>query len=69
MSKTRWWSGWTLFCSTVLNYISCIPILAGIPAASVHNTYLALGHICLALWGYASWSTMGSPLAFRSVSS
>lgn len=38
---------------------SCLPILAGIPAASVHNVYFALGLICFALWGYASWSTMG----------
>lgn len=40
--------------------ISCIPILAGIPAAAVHNVYAAL--VCLALWGYASWSTMGLTL-------
>jgi len=42
--------------------VSCIPILAGIPAASVHSTYLALALICLALWGYASWATMGLTL-------
>jgi MFS transporter, ACS family, aldohexuronate transporter len=42
--------------------ISCLPILAGIPAASVHNVYLALGLICFALWGYACWSTMGLTL-------
>ena len=42
--------------------ISCLPILAGIPAAAVHNVYGALGLICLALWGYASWSTMGLTL-------
>lgn len=42
--------------------ISCLPILAGIPAASVHNVYFALGLICFALWGYASWSTMGLTL-------
>jgi ACS family hexuronate transporter-like MFS transporter len=42
--------------------ISCLPILAGIPAASVHNAYIALGLICFALWGYASWSTMGLTL-------
>lgn len=41
---------------------SCVPILAGIPAAGVHNVYLALGLICIALWGYASWSTMGLTL-------
>jgi MFS transporter, ACS family, hexuronate transporter len=42
--------------------VSCLPILAGIPAAYVHNVYLALGLICAALWGYASWSTMGLTL-------
>jgi len=42
--------------------ISCLPILAGIPAAHVHNAYLALALICVALWGYASWSTMGLTL-------
>jgi ACS family hexuronate transporter-like MFS transporter len=39
--------------------ISCVPILAGIPVAKVHSPYVALGMICIALWGYASWSTMG----------
>src|SRR5439155_15075569 len=38
---------------------SCVPILAGIPAALVHSTYWALAFICMATWGYASWSTMG----------
>jgi len=42
--------------------VSCVPILAGIPAARVHNTYAALALICIALWGYASWSTMGLTL-------
>ena len=42
--------------------VSCLPILVGIPAARVHNVYLALGLICVALWGYASWSTMGLTL-------
>lgn len=42
--------------------ISCLPILAGIPAANVHNVYTALALICFALWGYASWSTMGLTL-------
>src|SRR5271156_1737218 len=42
--------------------ISCLPILAGIPAARVHSAYSALGLICVALWGYASWSTMGLTL-------
>src|SRR5579863_8354173 len=39
--------------------VSCLPMLAGIPAAGVHSVYLALALICFALWGYASWSTMG----------
>jgi ACS family hexuronate transporter-like MFS transporter len=42
--------------------VSCLPILAGIPAAGVHNVYVALGLICFALWGYASWATMGLTL-------
>ena len=42
--------------------ISCLPILAGIPVARVHNVYVALALICVALWGYASWSTMGLTL-------
>jgi ACS family hexuronate transporter-like MFS transporter len=42
--------------------VSCLPILAGIPAALVHNAYAALALICVALWGYASWSTMGLTL-------
>jgi MFS transporter, ACS family, hexuronate transporter len=42
--------------------VSCFPILAGIPAVHVHNVYLAIGLICVALWGYASWSTMGLTL-------
>jgi len=41
---------------------SCPPMLAAIPAASVHSAYTALGLICFALWGYASWSTMGLTL-------
>jgi MFS transporter, ACS family, hexuronate transporter len=41
---------------------SCLPILAGIPAAGVHSIYAAMGLICFALWGYASWSTMGLTL-------
>ncbi|MHB8218214.1 MAG: MFS transporter [Candidatus Sulfotelmatobacter sp.] len=41
---------------------SCLPILAGIPAARVHSVYTALALICFALWGYASWSTMGLTL-------
>lgn len=37
-------------------------MLAGIPAARVHSPYLALGLICIALCGFASWSTMGLTL-------
>jgi ACS family hexuronate transporter-like MFS transporter len=42
--------------------VSCLPILAGIPASHVHSVYAALALICVALWGYASWSTMGLTL-------
>ena len=42
--------------------VSCLPILAGIPAARVPSVYAALALICVALWGYASWSTMGLTL-------
>ena len=38
---------------------SSLPILAGIPAATTHNAYWALFLISFAVWGYASWSTMG----------
>jgi ACS family hexuronate transporter-like MFS transporter len=39
--------------------VSALPMLAGIPAARVHSPYLALVLISVAVWGYASWSTMG----------
>jgi MFS transporter, ACS family, hexuronate transporter len=39
--------------------VTCIPMLAGIPAALVANPYASLGFICFALFGYAAWSTMG----------
>lgn len=42
--------------------VSALPVLAGIPASHVHSAYLAMGLICIALWGYASWSTMGLTL-------
>ena len=38
---------------------SSLPMLAGIPAARVHSPYAALFLISFAVWGYASWSTMG----------
>ena len=37
-------------------------MLAGIPAALVSSPLLALAFICVALLGYASWSTMGLTL-------
>ena len=42
--------------------ISCLPILAGIPAVLIANPYSSLAFVCLALFGYASWSTMGLTL-------
>jgi MFS transporter, ACS family, hexuronate transporter len=38
---------------------SCLPVIAGIPAARTHSAYWALALIGFAVWGYASWSTMG----------
>jgi ACS family hexuronate transporter-like MFS transporter len=42
--------------------VSCVPMLAGIPAALVSDPLSALAYICVALLGYASWSTMGLTL-------
>ncbi len=42
--------------------VSCLPMLLGIPAARVHSPYAALALICIAVWGYAAWSTMGLTL-------
>ena len=39
--------------------LSSLPVLAGIPAATTHSPYWALALISFAVWGYASWSTMG----------
>ncbi|HEY3457509.1 MAG TPA: MFS transporter [Bryobacteraceae bacterium] len=39
--------------------VSCIPMLAGIPAVLIGNPFSSLAFICIALFGYASWSTMG----------
>jgi MFS transporter, ACS family, aldohexuronate transporter len=39
--------------------VSCVPLLAGIPAVLVGNPYSSLTLICFALFGYAAWSTMG----------
>jgi MFS transporter, ACS family, hexuronate transporter len=39
--------------------LSCLPVVAGIPAARAHSAYAALALIAFAVWGYASWSTMG----------
>jgi ACS family hexuronate transporter-like MFS transporter len=42
--------------------ISCIPVLAGIPAVLASSPFSSLALICFALFGYASWSTMGLTL-------
>ncbi len=42
--------------------VSCLPMLAGIPAAMVQSPFWALVLICFALLGYAAWSTMGLTL-------
>jgi len=39
--------------------VSCLPMLAGIPAVLTGNPFSSLAFICLALFGYAAWSTMG----------
>lgn len=39
--------------------ISCLPVLAGVPAATTNNAYLAIALIGIAVWGYAAWATMG----------
>jgi ACS family hexuronate transporter-like MFS transporter len=39
--------------------ISCVPLLVGIPAVLAASLASALGFICIALFGFASWSTMG----------
>lgn len=42
--------------------VSCIPMLCGIPVAHTQSSYLALVLISVALWGFASWSTIGLTL-------
>jgi ACS family hexuronate transporter-like MFS transporter len=42
--------------------VSSVPILAGIPAALTGSAFWAIALICVATWGYASWSTMGLSL-------
>jgi ACS family hexuronate transporter-like MFS transporter len=42
--------------------VSCLPLLAGIPAVLTANPFVSLALICFALFGYASWSTMGLTL-------
>jgi ACS family hexuronate transporter-like MFS transporter len=42
--------------------VSCLPLLAGIPAVLTASPFLSLALICAALFGYASWSTMGLTL-------
>jgi ACS family hexuronate transporter-like MFS transporter len=39
--------------------VSCVPMLAGIPAVLSASPFISLALICVALFGYASWSTMG----------
>jgi len=39
--------------------ISSFPMLAGIPAATVHSPIAAIILISIAVWGFAGWSTMG----------
>jgi ACS family hexuronate transporter-like MFS transporter len=39
--------------------VSCVPLLAGIPAVLAVSPYSALAFICVALFGFAAWSTMG----------
>jgi ACS family hexuronate transporter-like MFS transporter len=39
--------------------VSCVPMLAGIPAVLSGNAFTSLAFICVALFGYAAWSTMG----------
>jgi ACS family hexuronate transporter-like MFS transporter len=39
--------------------VSCLPMLAGIPAVLSGNPFSSLALICVALFGYAAWSTMG----------
>ena len=39
--------------------VSCVPMLAGIPAVLIADPFSSLAFICVALFGYASWSTMG----------
>jgi MFS transporter, ACS family, hexuronate transporter len=38
---------------------TCVPMMAGIPAVLVRSPFWAIFLICVALWGYAAWSTMG----------
>ncbi len=42
--------------------VSCLPMLAGIPAVMTGHPFSSLALICVALFGYASWSTMGLTL-------
>ncbi len=39
--------------------VCCAPILAGIPAVLASTSFSCLAFICVALFGYAAWSTMG----------
>ena len=42
--------------------VCCIPMLAEFPAVLAGSPYWCLALICVALFGYAAWSTMGLTL-------
>ncbi len=46
----------------VICVVCCVPILAGIPAVLAGSPFSCLAFICVALFGYAAWSTMGLTL-------
>ncbi len=46
----------------VICVVCCVPILAGIPAVLASSPFSCLAFICVALFGYAAWSTMGLTL-------
>lgn len=46
----------------IICVLSCLPLLGTIPAAFTTSPYISLGLISFALFGYASWSTIGLTL-------
>jgi len=61
-----WASGWLIRrgmpvtrARKLVCVVTCVPMLAGIPAVLVSSHIAAIALICIALWGYAAWSTMG----------